>query len=198
MGSTGTHRNPGMTDRAFFENEFPDMLGRKGTILACASKPAGGEWQRAFYAAVKNSDDAAYQPGVTWALVVLMHTSRNPNEYYNFTYKTLSEDMGPGEDECPANILDLLSPTTAEYAVEWRNRCRAQIERRSASRAIKDGTVIEFATPMKFSGGYGEAQRFRVKRVGRKTMFIALTEDGIDRFRCSITRWRDRNYTVVA
>ena len=33
--------------------------------------------------------------------------------------------MGPCESECPASILDTLTDTDSEYAVNWRARCRA-------------------------------------------------------------------------
>lgn len=41
-----------------------------------------------------------------------------------FYYKDIHEDMGPAERECPVSILNLLSPTDAEWAKEWRDACR--------------------------------------------------------------------------
>lgn len=76
-------------------------------------------------------------------------TSVNKRDYFNFSYKDMSESMGPCEDNCPASILDLLSPTDDEYALEWRKRCRANIESRKDPNALKNlpiGTVIRFTT----------------------------------------------------
>ncbi|NNM77994.1 hypothetical protein HJG53_13890 [Sphingomonas sp. ID1715] len=42
-------------------------------------------------------------------------------------YKDMDEAMGPNEAACPARILDLLTPTTAPYAIAWRERCRANL-----------------------------------------------------------------------
>lgn len=81
----------------------------------------------------------------TWAAVFL--TSTDSREYYNFSYKDMSEDMGPCEDRCPASILSLLSPTDYEYALAWRERCRANIEKKKDPHALKNlpvGSVIAF------------------------------------------------------
>lgn len=51
-----------------------------------------------------------------------------------FGYKDMNETDGPVEDRCPRNILDMLSPVeqlglgdqAAQWASEWRARCRAR------------------------------------------------------------------------
>lgn len=81
----------------------------------------------------------------TWAAVFL--TSVDSRDYFNFSYKDMSEDMGPCEDRCPASILSLLSPTDDEYALAWRERCRANIEKKKDPHALKNlpiGAVIRF------------------------------------------------------
>lgn len=60
--------------------------------------------------------------GEVFAAICL--TSVNNKSYYNFSYKDMTDDMGPCEDKCPKKILKLLSPTDNEYAIEWRNRCQ--------------------------------------------------------------------------
>lgn len=82
----------------------------------------------------------------TWAAVFL--TSVDSRDYYNFAYKDMSEDMGPGECDCPASILSLLSPTDHEWAIEWRERCRKHIEEKKSPNALKNlpiGAVIRFS-----------------------------------------------------
>ena len=41
----------------------------------------------------------------------------------------LPEYCGPAPAECPENILKLLTPTSDEYANEWRKRCWDNIKR---------------------------------------------------------------------
>lgn len=43
-----------------------------------------------------------------------------------FAYKVLTEDMGPHFYDCPARILNKLSDTDSRWAMQWRNKCRAQ------------------------------------------------------------------------
>ena len=81
----------------------------------------------------------------TWAVVFL--TSTDSRDYFNFSYKDMSEDMGPCESDCPASILSALSPTDDEYALAWRERCRANIEKKKDPHALKNlpiGAVIRF------------------------------------------------------
>ena len=77
---------------------------------------------RTFYAAAERRDE----PGEVFGLVIL--TNR---QGASFGYKVMDEGMGPCESEAPAAILDLLSPTKSEYAINWRARCRANIARKS-------------------------------------------------------------------
>lgn len=184
MGWTTLHRDKGMTDREFFEAEFPEMLTKRGKIVTCASKNG------AFYAAVRNHDDAPYMPGKTWALVVLIQRTRG---YYNFGYKEMSEDMGPGADEAPAGVLDKLSPTDNQHALEWRAACRKNLAKRENARQVKAGTVVRFAQPIKFTNG-GELNTFRYEGPGNTFKDIATTYG----LRYNIARWRDRAFEVVS
>ena len=96
---------PGKFTHAILADEFPSLTFK-------ASRMVG----RTFYAAAERKDE----PGEVFALVIL--TERRG---FRFGYKTMDEGMGPCESECPPEILDLLSPTTSEYALAWRARCRA-------------------------------------------------------------------------
>src|SRR3546814_15426838 len=58
----------------------------------------------------------------------------------------LTENMGPCEADCPAAILDLLSPTEHEYALDWRARCRANLAHRA--RKLADGDRIRLPEPV--------------------------------------------------
>ena len=186
MGWTGMHREKGLSDREFFEREFPVMLTQRGRIVACASK--GG----VFYAAVRNHDDADYMPGKTWALVVLKQWSRGE---WNFAYKEMSEAMGPAEDECPPHILDLLSPTHSQWANEWRQRCRAVAEKQARSK-LTAGDVIVMARALTFTNGQS-VHRFRYEQSGGR--FTALDDDDRPLFMCKLGRswWRREWHRAV-
>lgn len=178
MGSTSLHRPAGMTDREFFQDE---LAGSKRQILACASKRTSGQWSGVFYAAVEESDT-----GDVWAMVVLMHRGRGD---YNFTYKAMTESMGPGENTCPDSILDLLTPTTNEYALAWRAECRSYNAARRAKPKVKAGDKVRFTRPLTFSDG-STADTFVFER---GSTFRGA--DGTGRYR--ITSWREREYALT-
>lgn len=109
-----------------------------------------------YYAAVENllrfkgrdeNGEAIYEPvpeneRETWAAVFLTRT--DSKDYFNFYYKDMSEDMGPGDCKCSVSILDLLSPTENEYALEWRRRCWENAKNKNSLGRLPVGSVIEF------------------------------------------------------
>lgn len=166
MGWTYIHREPGMSDQALFEREFPATLG--GSILASATV---GD---TFYAAVQDRESGRVRAFVTITKHVPGHR--------NFGYKDPDETMGPYEARCPAQVLYLLSPLPgcdhpplgeAGYcgtccARDWRRRCReaataaewaraqAELARyvaRARARAVKPGMAVKFAEPVDFGDG---------------------------------------------
>lgn len=136
----------------------------------------------AAYLAVRNRGDQDRVEGV----VVLV--KRGGRDYFNFGTKWMDENMGPNAAECPARILDKLSPTDNEYALAWRASCRENAEKVKASKAIKPGTKILFDLPMDFSDGVTRQLFTFVER----SRFLSV--DGV---RVNITSWRKRGYTVL-
>jgi hypothetical protein len=100
---------------------------------------------KVYYAAVEHvmADD---QRDV-WAAVCLVKYNPRDKEGLVFGYKDISEDMGPCEAECPAAILDLLTPTKSEYANEWRARCRKVIDHPP----LRPGQLIKFEQAVHFN-----------------------------------------------
>ncbi|MBJ7469727.1 MAG: hypothetical protein JHD16_00415 [Solirubrobacteraceae bacterium] len=97
--------------------------------------------------------------------------------------KPVTEDMGPAEDRCPIRILDLLTDTDSDYALNWRQRCR---DRASRPRP-KKGQKVRFAEPLAFTNG---------DRVSD------FTYQGGSRFAADgreyhISRWRDQRFTIL-
>jgi hypothetical protein len=175
MGSTSTHRAKGITTHDF----FAELLAPNYEIVASSTK--GG----AFYAATRH-----VETGVVDGFVAVISWGSG---YYNFTYKDMDERMGPGADEAPAKVLDALSPTTHEYALEWRARCRANLARRAASAKITPGTVIRFprALTFRFNGDMVAVTEFTFEQRN----ILRTRTDG--RFRVSIPNWRTLAFEVV-
>lgn len=172
MGAVQYHRPKGQTDREHLQAE---LCGDALTILDSTTKGL------TFYAAVR--DNAS---GEVWGLVVLQQRLRG---YYNYGRKAMGEDEGPYAYDCPDRILDLLSPTTNEYALAWRAQCRARNAARVTRPKVKAGDTIRLAASLSFGDGYeGDTFTFVSGSV--------FTVPGqANRYR--IPRWRDRDFTVV-
>lgn len=113
--------------KAYLDDQFTyDRNGSAARVLR--SQVVDG---RVYYAAVELAKPS--EPRAIIALVCLVaHNPRDP-EGYIFGYKDMDEGMGPVESDCPEAILDLLTPTTRPYALEWRARCRANAAMRRAA-----------------------------------------------------------------
>ena len=172
MGWTSYHRPAGETDRDHLQRE---VFGARHTILDSASKGF------TFYAAVRDNETAE-----VIGVVVLQHRRRG---WDNYAYKAMTEMEGPFESDCPTRILDLLTPTTNEYAVAWRERCRAKAAAKAARPKVKAGDTIRLATPLSFGDGY-EGDTFTFVKGS-----VFSVPGQVNRYR--IPRWRERNYTVV-
>jgi hypothetical protein len=107
---------------------------------------------RVYYAAVEHTfPDGKID---VWAAVCLVKYNPRARDGLIFGYKDQDETMGPCETECPAEILDLLTPTESEWANEWRGRCR-EFNSLNAANAkkpkLKPGQVVEFDPPIQMT-----------------------------------------------
>jgi hypothetical protein len=125
-----------------------------------------------------------------WAAVYLIRYVRNPFDGMDFGYKDMSEHMGPVQADCPARILDRLTVTDNENALEWRRRCREALSKRMPA----VGTRVRFAEPVHFVDG-SEEREFTVVRMGRRRKLLRGAYGGL--FRISQRVWRDREWSVV-
>jgi hypothetical protein len=131
-----------------------------------------------------------------WAAAFMLKYNPKDRDGYTFGYKDMDETVGPVIDRCPAKILDLLTPTDREYAIAWRERCRARIERRKANK-VANGDILKLEHPLSY-GGYGKVDTFKVQMNGNKVNFWALDSDTLaPRFLCRITNWREREFSRV-
>ena len=88
------------------------------------------------------------QTGKTKVFGAVCLTQIDNSEYCNFYIKEMDETMGPFYNDCPNNIIKLLSPTDNEHALEWRRKCLETVENRTKKmrklQRLPIGTVIEF------------------------------------------------------
>lgn len=181
MGWISAHRDKGISNADYFN----DLLGSDRTILANATING------AFYAAVRDDDD-----GQVWGFVALVQWTRG---FYNFTYKDMSETMGPAVTDAPAKVLDLLTPTDHEHALAWRKQCRASSDHKqrasTALRGLRDGDTITLRKALRFSDGQTR-DTFTVAlwpdRAGRKQ--VQLSDEHVI---FNVPRWRSRVASVV-
>lgn len=178
MGWTGTEITPGrrMGAKDILRQEFSEDFMTKLVDVAKVGSTIYGAFEH---------------DGRIVGLVVL--TSRENGWLYT---KPMDEDMGPAESDCPARILDKLTPTDHEYAQAWRERCRFNLARRANSKLAK-GARVRFTEPLSFTRGYGSASLFEY--IGRGTQFMALTDDGAYRFTARLGRdWFRRDFEKIA
>jgi len=102
-----------------------------------------------YYAAVRHPS------GEIFAVVCL--TSTNMRDWYNFSYKMISETEGPYESRCPKSILDLLPPTDNEYANKWRQRCRDNLSKPTTVQRLN---ALPIGTKIEFEISSGETKRY--------------------------------------
>ena len=98
-----------------------------------------------YYAAVKNGNPDSEHYGEVFGLVI--KTSVDNKDYFNFAYKMIEDNMGPCEVDCPKAILDLLTPTDNKCANDWRERCYNNIEQKKADASFNSlpiGTKVRF------------------------------------------------------
>lgn len=188
MGWTTTHRPYGKTNKEFFTDLFnydkPEEK-RSGTVLRY-----WGTYTTAYMAyeiKYPNKETGAIEREVV-ALVVLIRNYPNAQDGYDLGYKEMDESCGPCERECPKTILEMLTPTTHEYAIGWRKDCWDRIKQRESKPKVRQGDWVKFNHVMKFTNG-AEADTFQWRNGG-----TFCTQYG-DRVR--IRKWREMDYQVL-
>lgn len=109
-----------------------------------------------------------------------------------WSYKVMGESVHPYYYNAPKALLDkvdALFPPLNDNAKAWREACRKHQAKKRIT--LKDGQVVKFAKTLDFRVFQENTFTF-VKHNGKNT-FIA--KNGI---RCQITKWQDREFTVLA
>lgn len=182
MGWIYTEKDASISVKQFFEMEFG---GPHSKVLDCAVVGL-----HTAYVALQSTAAGTKEPAVT---AVVCHLDYAHTERFNFGYKPVGEESGPVEDECPERILDILSPTTHEYARQWRTRCRQRIERRRARPSLKTGSHLLLDAPVEFADGRSR-EVFYIEDARRRRF---VSKDGV---RCKIPRsvLEETGYSVHA
>ena len=171
-----------MTTKEYFERAFnyDKGDGRSAKVIAYAAT-----WRVAYMAYEINSPEKGRE---VVALVCLINHVPNAKDGFTFGYKDMDESMGPCESKCPESILKLLTPTTYEYAIAWRQRCWDRINKRKAAPKVKSGMKVKFKEAIRFVGGITlDTLIFR-----RGSTFAH--NFGLYR----IPNWRERDFEVVS
>jgi hypothetical protein len=179
MGWTGVHKPSYLKKKYFLESELFGMSGQKHSVLQHSTKGS------VHYMAVRNN-----QTNDVFAMVVL--TSENNKEYYNFYYKEMDETCSPCYYDAPASLLGKLTPTESEYATQWRSECWKKINEGKVKKKVKveNGNIIRFSKPIEFTN-HEVLDTFTVRKYGKKTRFL----DGMCQY--SISGWQNREYEII-
>ncbi|RVT38266.1 DUF6927 domain-containing protein [Sphingobium algorifonticola] len=161
--SMGGHK----TAKSYLDAQLTCELEVDGTLRGQRVLASSCPGNRVYYAAAQTLRDGV--AGEVFAVVCLVRWNPRSKDGHQFGYKDMSENMGPHEADCPAHILELLSPTANDYARDWRARCRANLAARS--RKLADGDRILFPAPITFTDGH-EAQEFVVCKRGRSIVLL--------------------------
>lgn len=141
------------------------------------------------YAAIETTHKSDGRREV-WAAVYLLKYVRNPFDGMNFGYKDLTESCGPVQADCPEYILDMLTDTDNENAIEWRARCRANAKKK----VPPFGAKVRFAAPIQFRDGT-EQTEFTVMRMGKRRK-VLRGANGLF-YRISRRLWKDRDWVLI-
>ena len=148
MGWTSIHKRSGVSVKEVLEKEFNydhPAEGRSGKVIACSAN-----WTTAYLAYEIKSPEKGRE---VIAIVCHIHHTPRALDGYNFTYKDVSESMGPYQTRCPKTILNLLTPTTEKYALDWRKACWDRIEKKANAPKVKEGDWVKFKESLSFRSG---------------------------------------------
>ena len=173
MSSLEGHQGP----REYLDAQFTyERPGLSSKVLRSALVK-----MRTYYAAVELLKEGCERE--VWGCICLVKYNPRAADGYLFGYKDICESMGPCETECPAAILDLLTPTCNAYALAWRAACRQAAAARGGKPKLRHGQVLTFAEPIRFADGRTH-QSLRVdidERFNRRVRFRSMDGHGLYR-----------------
>lgn len=94
-----------------------------------------------------------------FAVVIL--TSVDMKDYFNFSYKIMDETVGPYYYDCPNSILKLLSPIKNEFATKWRSECKKRTTIKKELNKLPYGSKILV-----------DGKEYKKEKYGKKTYWL--------------------------
>jgi hypothetical protein len=164
-----TYKPESMGAVEYLRERVLDCDNESGTWKTLAASKVGGVVYAAVERLVKASGDR-----YVFAAVILTRSSKRDHDGHNFGWKDMDESMFPYRVDCPERILKLLSPTSDENSLGWRQACREKrrhlAERKKRLAVIMPGAVLKFDAPIYFSFGGNRVgiQVFKVCNIGRR------------------------------
>lgn len=172
----------------------PIFITRRGSIWYAAVRstpsPSGSHDAGKFEYTL--DEDGSY----VFAAVFLTRTDSG-----DWGYKGMDEAMGPVESGAPLKLLDMLSETTSQSALNWRQRCRDNAAWQRKREKLADGDVVRFKQVISFTNGHNQDTFAVVIRDPsecghrRRRTFFKCVDSG---FLCRITGYTMRKYQIVS
>jgi len=122
---------------------------------------------------------------------------RTRKDHGGWGYRLDEENVGPEFARAPKSLIDILSPTSSDWANSWRKRCLENAARRA--RRLKDGDVIRLDQALEFNDGR-KRKHFKViieKPQGytRARTVFQCVETGVT---CRISGFRRRAWDAMS
>lgn len=153
-------------------------LNRETTTHKLTVKAHSAVINRGLYVAVEVLDKVA---GTANIEAVVINVERHGSQ---IAWQVTWEEKVPLEVECPAFILNLLTPTLKPGARHWRAACQNRATEAEKRRRIFPGILIETAKPISFNGGKTKCRVFR--RLVQQNSYAGLDVAGNEVFTASI------------
>lgn len=121
---------------------------------------------------------------------------RTRKDHGGWGYRLDEENVGPEFARAPKTLINLLSPTSSDWANRWRRRCIENAGKRA--RRLKDGDVIKLEEALEFNDGR-KRRHFKViierpQGYTRARTVFQCVETGVT---CRISRFRRRAWIVT-
>lgn len=151
MGWTSYHVETPIDRKAECDKLFDDKIIVKSVMVGSV-----------YYAAIREKN------GRIWAAIVPTKIKRG-NYIHNFWYKEMAETMDLCCYDCPAAILDVLTPTENEHALTWRETCRRYNTRKYKMHRLPVGTVIAFKCSYEMLSGAKPGDTIQLRKIQEKS-----------------------------
>lgn len=169
MGWTGISMNETIMKNGIIDRKttLDEIMGDDNfPILYSAMK------NTTYYAAIKD-----IKKNIVFGMVILTAIN-NDNGYKTFCYKEMDETMGPFYYDCPLKILNLLTETSNEEALNWREKCKDNF---LYNKQIAKHVPIKYTIPFDFDG-YKEGEKILLKWREATAHHRGYYTDGIYRY----------------